>query len=220
LKNGTFDEVDDDGNLLYWEKETDDWSFGGFACGENIAQVNNEGFCTSYYYQEIGGLENDQEYVLSGSVKASYAVSDNGGATALVQFYDVYGNLIETKSCIDYLKDTSDAWNEFSIKLNFPEGCETIRVLLAGINMVGLAEFSNFSLYSMQDYSGETDNLANGLTNMVFNKISPKEGIFKQAKGINLPIILLTVGGSVILLSAVAVSVVILIYRKKTKYKG
>ncbi len=155
LKNGSFDEADIDGNLLYWEKETDDWSFASFSHENNTAIVNNAGICSSYYYQDIEDLLFGSEYILSGNVSADSVVSENGGAAAILEMIDVYGNVVERRLCNEFLSSTSEAVTKFNIKFKLAENCKKVRILLACNEAAGSAIFSDFRLVVIDDYLGE-----------------------------------------------------------------
>ncbi len=156
LKNGDFTDVDEDGAPLHWESDTNDWAFASFSCEDGTALVENSNFCTSYYYQTVKGLETSKKYVLSGSIASSYLVSNTAGGAVLVEFTDVYGNVIETLRCTDYLTDTTDGNLKFATEVAFPEGCKSLRVLLAAVDSVGTARFSALKLLYADNYTGDT----------------------------------------------------------------
>lgn len=215
IRNGNFDEFNDEGDLLHWEKETDDWSYASFMADESTAQVENAGYATSYYYQELT-LDHRLKYVLAGSLKSSYMVSDGGGAAVLVEYVDVYGNTIKTVRCTDFISEASEGWTEFCTNLAFPEGCHTLRVLLANVNGVGEASFKSFSLYAEEDYMGEAT-AAEGTS--IKNLKAPASAVVKyvkpEEKGSALPFVAVT--GAVVVVLAFVGAAVFLIVRKRKK---
>jgi len=220
LPNGSFDEFSDDGSLLYWESDTEDWSYASFMADSGAAQVENSGYTTSYYYQELT-LDYRQNYILSGSVKSSYMVSEDGGAATLVEFIDVYGNVIETKRCNDYISEGSDGWIDFCTLLTFPEGCKKMRIMLANVNGVGEASFKDFTLYEEDDYLGDRISAAgadiknlNAPASASVKYVKPAEVKTKTSIG---PIIGISAGVAVILCAAVVL--VIIIRKKKLSVK-
>lgn len=155
LKNGDFTDLDEDGALISWESNTNDWAFASFSAEDGLAIVENSNFCTSYYYQTVENLELTRSYVLSGSIASSYLVSNTAGGAVIAEFIDVYGNVIETWRCSEYLTDTSDGFVKFAAELTFPEGCKTMRVLLAAVDSVGIVKFSGLKLCYKEDHTGD-----------------------------------------------------------------
>lgn len=219
LRNGGFDQVDEDGNLLFWEKETDDWAYASFGRDIGTASVTNSGFCTSYYYQELENLDYMQNYVLSGSIRSNYLVSKDGGAAVMVEFIDVYGNTVKTELCSAYLTDTSNDWQSFACLLEFPENCKKLRVLLANKNGVGEAHFTDFSLQTETDYNDDTEISQGGnIKNLNAPVIAPKKVAKASAPKDNsnaVLLVLIIAGAAVFVISALAV--VIVIKRRKLK---
>ena len=215
LKNGSFDEIDTDGNLLYWEKETDDWSFASFQHENNTAMVSNAGICSSYYYQEVEGLTYGEEYVLSGNISADSIVTENGGAAVMLEMIDVYGNVVERMLCNEYISGTSESILSFNAKFTLSENCKKVRVLLACDKAAGTALFSDLRMASLNDYSGDEAVEATTLklmSDFAENSVTP----IISEKGFNLIPIIIVVS-VVAVLAAASVIAVVVIKKRKTK---